>query len=169
MIRKHLISQVPTSKGHLSQTRQHLQTTRLKPVDSKHYLDNIKKNIKALQSSNALNKGSLEDILTASIDSDFFPLSDSPNTKTNEVVYALIDSSRQGLAYIDLTGRFTYRFTQGNEYILVAYHQDDNAILAEPLRNRQAATLSAAWKKIYNKIETAGAKPKTCVIDNEAS
>ena len=47
LVRKHLHSQVCTSKGHMSQTRQHLQSTKLNTDDSKYYLDNIKKNIRA--------------------------------------------------------------------------------------------------------------------------
>ena len=37
------------------------------------------------------------------------------------------------------------------------------------MKNRQAATITSAWKKISEKIATAAAKPITCVIDNEAS
>lgn len=59
-----------------------------------------------------------------------FSSSDGPNIKTNEVIYALFNSSPSGLAYIDLTGRFPYRSARGNEYIFVAYHYDANAILA---------------------------------------
>ena len=85
------------------------------------------------------------------------------------MIYALFDLSRQGLAYIDLTWRFPYKSAQGNEYILVAYYHNANAILAQALKNRQAATITAAWKKVFSSFETAGAKPTTCVIDNEAS
>ncbi len=78
---------------------------------------------------------SLEDVLRNELDLDFSPASDSPNIKTNEVIYSIFYSSREGLAYINLTGRFPYRSAQGNEYILVAYHHDANASLAQPLKN----------------------------------
>ena len=37
-------------------------------------------------------------------------------------------------AYMDLIGRFPYCSSRGNEYILVAYHYDANAILGVPLK-----------------------------------
>ena len=69
------------------------------------------------------------------MDIDLFPPSDSPNLKINEVIYSIIDSPPTGLSYIDLTGRFPYKSTRGNEHILVGYHYDANAILATPLKN----------------------------------
>ena len=40
--------------------------------------------------------------------------------------------------YSDQTGRFLYRSSRGNEYTMVMYDFDANAILVEPLKNRQA-------------------------------
>ena len=108
-------------------------------------------------------------MLREHIDKDAFPPSDNPNIKTNEVIYAIFDSSSKGLAYIDLTGRFPYRSAQGNEYILVGYHYDANAILSTALKNRQAASITAAWNNLNKKFQYAGVSPTTCVIDNEAS
>ena len=114
-------------------------------MDEKIYLDNIQKNIKALIASGKTDSSqSLEDIIRASMHKDCFPTSDSPNIKRNEVLYSLVASSPSGLSYIDLTGRFPYRSAQGNEYILVAYHNDVNTILAQPLKNRQAASITEA-------------------------
>ena len=71
-IRKHLYPQIATAKGHLAQTRQHLQSTKLATVDNKTYLDNIRKNIKALKSSIApTGTRSLKDVLWSAIDLDF--------------------------------------------------------------------------------------------------
>ena len=64
---------------------------------------------------------------------DAFPSSNSPNIKTKEVLYAMMDSDKE-LGYIDLTGRFPYKSSRGNEYILIAYNYDGNTILAEPLK-----------------------------------
>ena len=117
-------------------------------MDEKIYLDNIRKNIKALIASGKTDSSqSLEDIICASMHKDCFPPSDSPNIKRNEVLYSLVESSPSGLSYIDLTGRFPYRSAQGNEYILVAYHYNANAILAQPLKNRQVASITEAWEK----------------------
>ena len=45
---------------------------------------------------------------------------------------------------MDLTGRFPYKSSQRNEYILIAYQFDSNAILEVPLKNRQAKTITTA-------------------------
>ena len=171
LVKKHLHPSTFTAKGHLSQTRQHLQSTKiLSPTQNSTYLTNIKKNIKALQKDNKSNgKQSLEQLLRASIEDDAFPSSDEPNQKTNEVIYALFESSPSGLTYIDLTGRFPYRSARGNEYILVGYHYDANAILATALKNRQAAIITDAWQKINRHLQSAGCKPSTVFVDNEAS
>lgn len=42
-------------------------------------------------------------------------------------------------------------------------------ILAEPLKNRQATTITEAWQKIHNKCKKAGVAPTTWVLDNEKS
>ena len=134
----------------------------LKPLDNSAYLENIRKNVKNIKAtSDATGKQSLEELLLSSIDSDAFPPSDPVNVKTNEVLYYIFDSSHDGLAYIDLTGRFPYRSARGNEYILVGYHYDANAILATALKNRQAASITAAWKNLNKKFQHAGVIPST--------
>jgi len=72
-----------------------------------------------------------------------------------------------GKAFSDLTGRFPHRSSWGNEYILVVYHYDSNAILVEPVKNRQAATLTEAWKKLNKKLKQRGEQPVLYILDNE--
>ena len=60
------------------------------------------------------------------------------------------------VAYTDLIGKFPYCSTRGNNYIMVVYNYDGNAILAEPVKNKQAATLLESWKIIHEKIIKAG-------------
>ena len=38
-----------------------------------------------------------------------------------------------------------------------------------PLQNRQAATITAAWKQLNNKLQSAGVSPNTWILDNEVS
>ena len=52
-------------------------------------------------------------------------------------------------AAFDLTGRFPQRFSQGNQYILVGYHFDENYITGIPLESRAAAVITEAWKKMH--------------------
>ena len=52
LVKKHLHPSTYTAKGHLAQTRQHLQSTKIPPpTQTSTYLDNIKKNIKAIRKS----------------------------------------------------------------------------------------------------------------------
>ena len=166
LITKNLPPVLATAKGHLNQERQNIQST--KPAKSyeeqlrviKHNINRIKKNMPKGQS--------FQDALKADILDDAFPESDEDNKKTNDIIYHLYDSS-EGVGYTDLTGRFPYRSSRGNEYIMVAYNYDANAILAEPVKNRQALTLTTAWRIIDNKFKTAGVQPRTYVMDNECS
>ena len=101
---------------------------------------------------------------------DAFPQSDEHNRKTNEVIYKVFEtSSATGVTYTDQTGRFPYRSSQGNEYLMVAYHYDANVILIQPIKNRQAASLTNAWKIINDRLVTAGVAPKSYIMDNECS
>ena len=68
---------------------------------------------------------------------DEFPPQDN---RTHDVVYSLV--SNKDKAYMDLTGRFPFCSSRGNEYILIGYHYDANAILGVPLKNRQAVTIT---------------------------
>ena len=43
---------------------------------------------------------------------------------------------------MDLTGRFPYKSSLGNGYILIAFHKDSDAILGTPVKNKQAHTLN---------------------------
>ena len=70
---------------------------------------------------------------------------------------------------MDLTGRFPYCSSKGNEYILIAYHYDSNAILGLPVANRQAGTLTKAWKKLHETLTTVTAAPNVWILDNETS
>ena len=62
-------------------------------------------------------------------------MSDSPNLKTHDVAYFIIELSPKEVACIDLTGCFHYRSRSGDEHILVVYNFDGNTILAEPLKS----------------------------------
>ena len=73
------------------------------------------------------------------------------------------------MAYTDLTGRLPFTSSRGNQYIMVAYHYDGNAILVEPVKNRNAQTLVNAWTKLNKRFTEAGLKPTTYIMDNECS
>ena len=60
---------------------------------------------------------------------DHFPAFDPNYVKINDVCYAMFPTTDR--AFMDLTGRFPYKSTRGNEYILIAYHYDSNVILEQ--------------------------------------
>ena len=62
---------------------------------------------------------SMIDILNEDLIKDTFPASEDQNNKTNDVEYAIVYVTSKNVAYTDLTGRFPYRLSRGNEYILV--------------------------------------------------
>ena len=70
---------------------------------------------------------------------------------------------------MDLTGRFPIQSSRGNEYILIAYHYDSNAIVGLPVKNRQTATLSAAWEKLHSQLHATDNEPNLWILDNETS
>ena len=98
-----------------------------------------------------------------------FPQSYEPNTKTHEVLYFLTTADKLGLPYSDLTGKFPVQSSRGNNYILIVYHQDANAILAEALKNRQAQTIVTAWSNLKTHFKFSGNQPSIWVIDNQFS
>ena len=52
---------------------------------------------------------------------------------------------QKSMGYMDLTGRFPYRSSRGNEYIMVAYNYDGNQILMEPVKNK----VSDGWRPVF--------------------
>ena len=62
-----------------------------------------------------------------------------PAAKTNEIMATVLKQTShcQGASFRDLTGRCPVPSSQRNQYVLVVYHYDANAILAKPLRSRK--------------------------------
>ena len=79
------------------------------------------------------------------------------------------DTKLKQAGCLDLTGRFPYSSSRGNNYFLVIYDYDSNAILVEVLKNRKAESITAAWKKSVSILEQQGIQPKIFIMDNEAS
>ena len=162
LIQKHLDTSPHTVKGHLKQEKQGLQSTGYKDK-----LKDIAAKLARLKADNPT--ASFKDLIEGDIDIDFFPTSDKHNERTNCIFYAIVESSPTGLGYFDTTGRFPYKSARQNEYILVAYNYDANSILAEPIPNRKAHSMTSAWEKIHNIFQEAGVAPNTYILDNEFS
>jgi len=95
---------------------------------------------------------------------------DVNETRTNNC-FLTICTKEEGSTYSDLCGRYPVKSSRGNQYILVCYDYDSNAILvAEPIQTRAAANMINAFKTMLdNLLTTAGAPPKFHIMDNEAS
>ena len=65
------------------------------------------------------------------------------------------------MGYMDLTGRFTSFSSSGLKYLLVWYNYNANAILVEPLKNRQAKIIKDRWEKINQQLATVVVQPHT--------
>jgi hypothetical protein len=101
---------------------------------------------------------------------DFFPLqltTTDADTHANYCYMTLF--SQNGRMYSDQTGNFFQPSSRGNLLIMILYDYDSNAILAEPIKNRKAETILAAYRKMYTTLRNKGMKPKTQVLDNECS
>ena len=58
--------------------------------------------------------------------------------------------------YSDQIGRFSYVSSRGNQYILVLYDQDYNAIFVELLKRRYGTQLAVDFKQCYDKLILKG-------------
>ena len=75
----------------------------------------------------------------------------------------------EGTLYSDLTGRYPVKSGRGNQYIMVGYDYDTNAILVQPTKTRNAAELCTATMKILDRLERNSHKTNLHIMDNEAS
>ena len=89
-------------------------------------------------------------------------------TRTNDC-FLTICTKEDGTTYSDLCGRYPVKSSRGNQYILVCYDYDSNAILAEPIQTRAAANITNALKLMLDNLTKAGAPPQIHIMDNEAS
>ena len=162
LVTKHLTKNIHTEQGHLRQEYKNLQST-----DHKDKLRKIQANITRLKMMNP--DVTSQDIIRSNSINDCLPSSPSPNQRSNSVIYNVFSTDPTGLGYTDLTGRFPYCSSRGNEYIFVGYHYDANAILAIAIPDRKSTTLVNAWKTLHEKFTAAGVAPDTYIQDNEIS
>ena len=93
-----------------------------------------------------------------------------PSARTNNVVLKTIDLDEStGKVATDQTGRFPIKSSRGNQYLMVAYIHDANAIMAVPIKNRSEQSLVDGYKEIYEKLTTSGLQPRLHISDNECS
>eukprot|EP00804_Cyclotella_cryptica_P028768 CCRYP_018720-RA/>CCRYP_018720-RA protein AED:0.37 eAED:0.37 QI:0/0/0/1/0/0.25/4/0/1148 len=71
--------------------------------------------------------------------------------------------------FTDDTGRFHPRARSGNQYIMIAFHSDTNAILVRPFPTKHDVHRIAAYQDIHVRLCNANRKPMVHIMDNEAS
>ena len=77
--------------------------------------------------------------------------------------------SKRGKVYTDQMGRFPVHSSAGNQYILVMYNYDSNAIITEALKTRQGPGIINAYAKIIQYLQDRGFHPRVHWLNNEAS
>ena len=90
-----------------------------------------------------------------------------PNNDPTHNVFATIEEI--GKVYTKQMGRFPIRSSAGNQYILVLYDYDSNAILTEALKTIQGPEIIKAYTKTIQYLQGCGFHPQVHCLDNEAS
>eukprot|EP00804_Cyclotella_cryptica_P007750 CCRYP_001365-RA/>CCRYP_001365-RA protein AED:0.30 eAED:0.30 QI:0/0/0/1/1/1/2/0/421 len=67
------------------------------------------------------------------------------------------------------TGHFHPRTRSGNQYIMIAFHADTNAVLVRPFSNKHDVHRIATYQDIHARLCNANRKPVVHILDNEAS
>jgi hypothetical protein len=71
--------------------------------------------------------------------------------------------------FMDQTGCFPKKSSQGNQYIMVLSHPDSNAILQEAMKNCTSGKMNQAYQVLLDQLKSAGIKPMRHILDNECS
>lgn len=74
-----------------------------------------------------------------------------------------------GQVYTDQTGKFITPSSTGNNYMLILYDYDSNAILCEAFKSRNATDILQAYTTLHKKLCSVGLKPQLQRLDNECS
>jgi hypothetical protein len=100
-------------------------------------------------------------------DPDDFPTSPPSGERSHFCYVSIMEPT--GQIYTDQTGKFVTPSSNGNNYLLVLYDYDSNAILAEPMKSRHATAILSAYKLLHAKLCAAGLRPQLQRLDNECS
>ena len=138
--RKHTPNSEATAKAHMKQTRKNVRST--KPETP---------------------------ALPLLPELDEFPPPLDKGKRTHYLFASVIDRNPTGRCYGDLTGRLPLPSSRGNNYLLILYDYDSNFIAAEPIKDRTAASILAAYIKLHNVFIHAGFRPILQALDNECS
>ena len=71
--------------------------------------------------------------------------------------------------YTDDTGRFPSKARSGNQYLMIAFHSDTNAILVAPFKSRKDSHRMQAYNEIMQRLKAKNQHVDLQILDNEAS
>ena len=145
---KHPPASVPMIKGHMDQARKNQRSTKIAPTSAKP------------DTPVPSNEALANDVP--------FPTSEPGNTRTH-VCFAAVFEPAKGQIYSDQTGRFVVASSTGNNYMMIVYDYDSNAILVEPMRSRTGPCILATFQLIHARLVAAGLRPQLQRLDNECS
>ena len=91
--------------------------------------------------------------------------SNMDNVRQNTVTIRCMEIS--GKLFSNQTGIFPNKSSRGNQYIMVTYDQDSNAILAQPIKTRSEHDLLTAMTAIHTYLKVRGLHLKPPILDNE--
>jgi hypothetical protein len=141
--------------GHLNQQRKNQRSTKVMAPPSKQ--------------AHIIQLHSEPTVATTDDDANSFPTKPLTDpTGREHYIYAACRPIT-GQIYSDLPGRFVVPSTRGNNYLLIVYDYDTNAILAEALKNRTGKAIVDAYETIYKLLVSSGLTPRLQRLDNEAS
>jgi hypothetical protein len=147
MVRKHDPHSMETALGHSKRTRQKQNSTKV--TRRIEFGDEIE-----------------TDKIARESEEDWIPKVREP--RSNKVIVKLL-RPQQKRNFMDSTGRFPIASLKGNEYLMVFYCQDSNAIHAVPYSLRDAGCHTRAFDKGIKWFEDKGFKPEIERLDNEMS
>ena len=94
---------------------------------------------------------------------------DNDESIANVFCFGAFANKVSGVVYNDLTGNFPFMSIDGSVCFFVMYHYKMNAILVKAIANVDDRSIFAAYKEIFETLEAKGYKPKTNVMDNQAT
>jgi len=129
-----------TPKGHMTQTRKNVRSTKAKPTT---WEQPAQSPLKEPNTSQLMDK-KVRDVFT-------------PVYDIRETVFS------------NKTGRFPTRSQQGNKYIMVMVEIGSNAILVEPISSRNNHELARSFRVLMTRLLHAGIVPKKHILDSKVS
>ena len=100
-------------------------------------------------------------------DKDFYPIME--NVKTHKVCTEIIPFNTKRKVFSDLKGAFLHKSRRRNLYVMVIYGFGSNAIISDPIKNRQAVTTCNLFIKMYNILKLRRKNHKVYIMYNECS